>query len=240
MCVLLLHHRVRTDFPVVLLANRDEAYDRPFDPPTVIDEERGIVAPRDRRAGGTWLGVNREGLVVAITNRIADPTAAAEATHHGARSRGLLVLDALRAHDAVSARDAALGSIARERYEPFQLLLVDREAAFHVEPRGATALESGAHILSNLHEIDELRVPRAGLPDPGETIDEAIARLEALARDDTPALPGGHRILKRTDTRGTVCSAVLAIPAAHHDPLVFRFADGPPDTAPFRDVELET
>ena len=53
-------------------ANRDEFLARPADPPTPSADGRWL-APRDRQAGGTWLGVNRAGLFVGVTNRFGRP-----------------------------------------------------------------------------------------------------------------------------------------------------------------------
>ncbi len=72
-------------------ANRDEFLERPSAPPAEV--EPGIVAGRDLRSGGTWLGVNRRGLFVAVTNRHA-PARAPEPL-----SRGLLALEALRCRE---------------------------------------------------------------------------------------------------------------------------------------------
>src|SRR5881409_2709673 len=69
--------------------NRDESSMRPADPPAVLDGTPMIVAPRDRKAGGTWLGASGAGLVVALSNRRGR-------TSLIARSRGQLVLEALR------------------------------------------------------------------------------------------------------------------------------------------------
>ena len=76
---------------LVVAANRDEFYGRPSAPPSEI--EPGVVAGRDLVAGGTWLGMNRHGLFVAVTNRNA-PVRTADA-----RSRGLLALEALRCRE---------------------------------------------------------------------------------------------------------------------------------------------
>ena len=73
---------------LLVAANRDEAFDRPSAPPAEV--EPGIVAGRDLRAGGTWLGYNNHGLFVAVTNR-KEPAAAVDAY-----SRGLLAREALR------------------------------------------------------------------------------------------------------------------------------------------------
>jgi hypothetical protein len=234
-CVLLIHHRTRPDWPLVLLANRDEFFNRPFDPPALVDEARGIVAPRDRRARGTWIGRNGRGLVVAITNRRGEDVRPA------ARSRGLLVGDLLRLPDARAARDAALAEVRGVPYAGFHLLVADGRDAFVVRHRldgrgdDVVALPPGAHILTNLHELDELTIPPGGGPEPSERIERTLERLERLAGDATPSLPGGHRILKREARRGTVCSATLALPP-DGGPGIFRFADGPPDVTPFRPV----
>ena len=84
MCVLALF----VGDSLTVAANRDEFLGRPSAPPSEI--EPGIFAPQDREAGGTWLGVNRHGLFVAVTNR-HEPK-----RPPNAYSRGRLALDALR------------------------------------------------------------------------------------------------------------------------------------------------
>ena len=74
---------------LIVAANRDESRSRPSGPMQVIDDP-GAVGGRDLRSGGTWLGVNRSGLFVAVTNRL-EPRSTP-----GSYSRGLVVLEALR------------------------------------------------------------------------------------------------------------------------------------------------
>ena len=242
MCFLLVHHQTREDYPVVLLANRDEYYDRPFEAPRPRGGETGVVAPRDERAGGTWLGVNRHGLVAAITNRRGPEPPA------NLPSRGLLVNAALRQRGAPAAVDAVQSILVTTPYAAFNLLLSDGLDAYVVRhdacENGAARdglvfeLVPGAHVLTNLHELAEVTVPIDGLPNPEESIAATLRRLEVLAKDDTTPLPGDHRILKRGADRGTVCSAVLALSTSTDParPRHFRFANGPPGTVPFVDV----
>ena len=246
MCVLLVHLGIRDDAPVVLLANRDESFARGFDPPTRRTGPEGIVAPRDHVAGGTWLGTNAAGLVVAITNRPAPPAPV------GTRSRGLLVSDLLKRRSVGDARTWLGGHLAKIRYAPFNLLVLDRTGGTAVhhgaDPvdrrRGRTLttsgverpLSPGVHVLTNLHDLDVAPVPPEGAPRPGEPLGELVARLERLAGDRTTPLPGDHRICKVGRTRGTVCSAVVVVPADPASPPWMRFAAGPPHVTPFVDV----
>ena len=100
-----------------MAANRDEFLARPADPPEPSADGRWL-APRDRQAGGTWLGVNAGGLFVGVTNRSAGPRDAAR------RSRGLLVLDALAVCGSRGAAPAA-GGLDPSAYNGFHLAYAD-------------------------------------------------------------------------------------------------------------------
>jgi len=91
MCVLAVILGDTPKAPLVVAANRDESLDRRSLPPREI--EPGIVAGQDVERGGTWLGVSRRGVFVAVTNR------AAPAREPGSISRGLLALEALRCRE---------------------------------------------------------------------------------------------------------------------------------------------
>ena len=70
MCTLIALHRCVPGLPLVIAANRDEFFERPASGPALRDTATGpIIAPVDRRAGGTWLGLNPAGVFAAVTNR---------------------------------------------------------------------------------------------------------------------------------------------------------------------------
>src|SRR5207247_1210242 len=89
MCALIGIWKSVPGYDLVIGMNRDESASRAADPPSVVEGTPVIVAPRDRKAGGTWIGASGTGLVVALSNRRGRASATA-------RSRGQLVLDALR------------------------------------------------------------------------------------------------------------------------------------------------
>ena len=60
MCVIFFAYQVHPDFPLVLLANRDEFYNRPTEKARHWDDFPDILAGRDLVGGGTWLGVTKK------------------------------------------------------------------------------------------------------------------------------------------------------------------------------------
>src|SRR3989442_12162909 len=69
MCTLIAFWRSVPGYDLVIGMNRDESAMRPADPPSILEGTPVIVAPRDRQAGGTWLGASGTGLLVALSNR---------------------------------------------------------------------------------------------------------------------------------------------------------------------------
>ena len=70
MCTLAILYKVARNTPVLLAANRERRTSpRPTQYPKIQPGTPRIVCGIDRQAGGTWLGVNQFGLVVAVTNR---------------------------------------------------------------------------------------------------------------------------------------------------------------------------
>src|SRR5207249_505079 len=97
MCLLAVYFRVAVDAPVIVGANREEFYARGGEAPRLMGQSCRVLAGRDPRAGGTWLGVNEHGVVVAVTNRPTSHVPAAP------RSRGLLTRDLLEYGSAAGA-----------------------------------------------------------------------------------------------------------------------------------------
>src|SRR5437773_2668688 len=117
MCTLIGIWKSVPGYDLVIGMNRDESASRAADPPSVIEGAPVIVAPRDRKAGGTWIGASGTGLVVALSNRRGRASATA-------RSRGQLVLDALRQPN-VAGVDVFLQREVREHEYNFWNLVDD-------------------------------------------------------------------------------------------------------------------
>jgi len=166
-CTLALYFNSFDDYPLVVAANRDEHYDRPSAPPALLHADPAILAGRDLRAGGTWLGVTAHGLLAGILNRRWSPTGKPVAPstkpvgrnperepparagarvegsdgepepRPGTRSRGLLCLDVLALKTAADARGFVESHT--DDYQPFTLLWADTNGAW-------SAYNQGGHI----------------------------------------------------------------------------------------------
>ncbi|GAB4180263.1 MAG: NRDE family protein [Rhodocyclaceae bacterium] len=149
MCLILMAWRAHPDFPLVVAANRDEYYARPSAAAGFWSDAPGILAGRDLQAGGTWLGVTREGRFAALTN-FRDPSH----VRSDAPSRGILVSEYLRSQSGPEAFLAGLAAIA-PAYNGFNLLAADARSAACYSNREDRPRRLGAGIygLSN-HLLD--------------------------------------------------------------------------------------
>lgn len=148
MCLVALALGADPRWPVVLVANRDEATDRPAAPLAVWPE--GFAAGRDLEAGGTWLGAG-PGRWCLVTN-VRDPEAIAEvrAGRRPTRSRGSLPVGFLTRTDAPDAyARAALD--ARDAYGAFNLLVGASDEVWFASARedAPRRLARGVYGLSN-------------------------------------------------------------------------------------------
>lgn len=90
MCVIFFSYKQIPEYPLILLANRDEFYERPTAKADYWEDFPNILAGRDLVGNGTWLGVTKTGRFSTVTN-FRDPN-----QKRGTISRGSLVADFLK------------------------------------------------------------------------------------------------------------------------------------------------
>jgi len=145
MCLLLLAIQTHPEYKLILAANRDEYYDRPTAPASFWEDAPHLLAGRDLRAGGTWLGMTKKGRIAAVTN-YRDPAS----IKTNAPSRGKLVSGFLLGQQ--SPLDY-LDHLVREqdRYNGFNLIIGEKDQLYWFSNRGdgARRLSPGIYGLSN-------------------------------------------------------------------------------------------
>lgn len=185
MCLIALAWQQHADFPLVVVANRDEFFNRPSAAADWWAEPSGLFAGRDLQAGGTWLGVSRNGRFAALTN-YRDPAR----LRSQVRSRGELVVQAL-VSDATAMQFGQVVCARRTQYNPFNLIAFDGDelVAVEAEAERTTALTPGIYGLSN-HLLDtpwpKVRHARERLSAALGALPDSEALMPVL-RDDRPA-----------------------------------------------------
>ncbi|GLR68017.1 hypothetical protein GCM10010909_26980 [Acidocella aquatica] len=211
---------------VFIGANRDEMVERAWEPPGEFWP--GVIAGRDRLAGGTWLGMNRHGVVAAVLNRTGTLGPAA-----GKRSRGELPVMALGEASA-SAAAQVLAGLDAGAYRPFNLVVADAAGAFLLRGLGegkpdVARLGEGVTMITS-GEPNDVAHPR---------IARHLPRFSAAAFEDWAALladaAGDWETtlnIPEKDGFGTVCSSLIALPCPPGKPE-WWFAAGRPDAVGF-------
>lgn len=149
MCLILFAYKVHPKYKLIVAANRDEFYERPTAPAHFWEDHPHILAGRDLRKMGTWMGVTENGRFAALTN-YRDPNEVTE----GKRSRGDLVADFLKG-SASPADFMNRASEHRISYPGYNLLAGNLEELFYysnVEDR-VELLQPGIYGVSN-HVLD--------------------------------------------------------------------------------------
>jgi Transport and Golgi organisation 2 len=227
-CTVVVSFDPDSPWPVVLLGLRDEAVDRPWDPPGAWWPDRGkdVRGVRDREAGGAWLATNlnpsRASVVLNRHEQVPVPEG-------GYVSRGVLPLDAVTGVVAADEHPAT---------RTFNLVEADTDGVSYTAWDGVslqtTHLPPGVHMIT--HEgPDVASVPRetrwlpefAAAERPSGSLSSGtwepwlrvLDRSSSLATDD-------DRALFRSDTVDGhhYASLSVSVLALGEDEIDFRLA----------------
>ena len=227
MCLLVLAWAAHPRYRLIVAANRDEYHERPAAPLAKWPEPPGILAGRDLRAAGTWLGIDPARRFGVVTNfrELQRPRPAAP-------SRGGLIPQFL-AGGADARQFLARLETAAGEYSGFNLLLGDAGSLWYGSNRAlpfARQLPPGVYGLSN--ELLDTPWPKLlrvkarfqeWLAQPQATAAELFALLADRTQSpqsDAPLPTGGlprewERILSApfvvNPAYGTRCSTVVLL-----------------------------
>jgi uncharacterized protein with NRDE domain len=166
MCLIVFALDCHPRYRLILGANRDEYLDRATAPARFWSDAPHLLAGRDLRGGGTWLGVTTGGKLAAVTNyrdmrrQVVTPP-----------SRGGLVASFLRDEALSAAAFRATLQQSGDRYDGFNLIYGTVDELHYFTNRGGSSgpIPPGIHALSN-HLLDN----------PWPKVTAAKERLERL------------------------------------------------------------
>ena len=223
-------------FPLVVAANRDEARSRAALPPELWASPGPVpfAAGVDEVGGGTWLGLSRAGLFVALTNLWW-----ADFMRPRPRSRGAVVTDLL---GHARTLDEALARLRRQplaELGPFNLVCATTAGlgfvASATDRLDVQPLPAGISVVSNRPPGEPWEKTRQVRDDlRAADREDSDALIAALARHTADRNPQQSVCVHTERDYGTVSSAVLAV-GADLAQGAWRYAHGPPCVTPFVD-----
>jgi len=119
MCTVTLIPTATLDKGFVLTSNRDEAAGREaIEPQFYIENAVKMLYPKDKEAGGTWIGISERKRLICLLNGEFENHIKNKAYR---LSRGVVVKDLLAAENI----DKAISNYDLDEIEPFTIILVD-------------------------------------------------------------------------------------------------------------------
>jgi hypothetical protein len=235
MCLLAIQYKLVPEAPILVAANREEFYERPSQPPAIQSGKPRVLCGTDLQAGGTWLGVNQHGLVVAVCNRRRTvPT-------FPSRSRGVLCRELLKADHAIQARDMAMEELSSGKYDGANFVCADPETGWVVhsaDELDAVEMHEGLNIVSSgdLNDPRDERVELARRLLTLQTLDSPVKFLAVASKvfARPPSAPGRPSIVIRDSDRGTVSSTLISLGKKPRD-AIYQYSTGAPDRSRYED-----
>ena len=228
MCIIAVSFKTHTEYPLIIVSNRDEFYIRKTEAAHIWQDAPHILAGRDAEQGGTWLGVSKRERFVAITNS-RNPTLPERGTY----SRGQIATDFLNSE--IRAQEFAEDLQQNKHlYGPFNVLLFDGDQLYHYNNivDTITQMQPGIYGLSNATlntpwpEVELLKSSFAHvLSNPSFSDDDLFKVLTNRTKAPDEALPstGVPLELERNlsaifihfEGYGTRCSTVIRLTNTH-------------------------
>jgi len=235
MCLLAIQYQLLPESPVLIAANREEYYDRKSQAPAIQSGKPRVLGGIDLVAGGTWLGVNQHGLVVAVCNRRKTFPPQVPL------SRGVLGRELLKCSSAYEAAHTAYEELATGQYGGVNYVCADSKSG-HVVHGGdqleVTELHEGLSIISN-NNVNDAQDERVQLAHRLLTLQQLDSPVKFLAVASkvfarSPSPPGRPSIIVRGQEKGTVSSTLISLGAKPRD-AIYQYAPGPPDQYKYED-----
>ena len=205
MCIIAFAHQVHPEYPLILIGNRDEFYNRPTQEIHWWDEK--ILAGKDLEAGGTWLGFSKEGRFSIVTNYrdIAG-------IKQNARSRGDLPLNFIRGSDDMQAYVSEI-SEEENAYNGYNLLLWEKGEMVHYSNYESkiNPIQPGVHALSNAllntpwHKTERLKKGFENTIDGSFNVENLFSLLTDEVKADDKDLPSTGLPYEREKEISSIC-----------------------------------
>lgn len=118
---------VNANGKIIITSNRDEKTLRPnaVEPKNYFVNNKKIIFPKDKKAGGTWFAIDEHSTVVVLLNGADEKHILKESYQ---KSRGLIVLELISSESAIE----EWKNIVLENIEPFTVVLFENQKLYQL------------------------------------------------------------------------------------------------------------
>ena len=218
MCTLFIHRSKNSDWPILIANNRDEYLSRTFKPPG-YHWNNSIFAGKDISGGGSWLGLNENGLCAAILNRASN-----KLKNKNLASRGKIIINILKKPDAKSALKY-IESYFKKNTRFFNLFISDYKNAFWIKydqnEFKSFEVPYGFSIIDN-YDLNDNDSPKQKLyrdiflkkklPNPSINYFKSWQELLFLEDKYNNVNLSSVFVKDKNNNYGTVCSSIIGLP----------------------------
>ena len=250
MCTLLILFRPDEKWPLIIAGNRDEMINRPWlSPGKHWPNFPNIIAGKDLTAGGSWLGINKYGLVSTILNRTNSL-----GPSNSKLSRGDIVIEILK-NKTIEEALYYIKSIDNSQWKAFNLFIANNKSAYWIKSTSKdkiriNPISKGKYFLDS-HDLnsdfsdrykynkDKFKILKHPNPDNTQW-DEWIKFLARTNHPDNVPLAAMNINSKYKKNYGTISSALVALPSDksknRKQDSIFLFNNTSPDKNNFYSI----
>lgn len=235
MSLLAIVYHLVPEAPILVAYNREGFFDRLYPAPSIQSGKPRILASLDQQSGGTYLGINQNGMLVGVVPR-RKPNAPVKP-----RSRGALARELLKARSARQAVDLAMTELQTNLYPGVNFVIADSDFGWVVESgreNVVSDLDQGLAIIGE-HGLDNPRDDRSNMARrllTLQTLDSPVKFLaiasKVFARNSIE--PGRPSMVVREPNYGTISSTLVSLGSKPRD-AIYQYSNGSPDQSKFED-----
>ena len=223
MCTSIILFRKSSSWPVIIGSNRDEHLNRKsmFPGRHWKKEYPNVVGGKDLKKKGSWIGINDNGLVALIHNRLSD-----KKDSLFKYSRGKIVLEVLKNNSIKNALEY-ITSINPKDYNYFNLFIADFKNCYFIKHNDRknnfkfTQIKEGLSIMTDkdINEKNDKKInyyynlfSSSKIPNP--SIEDWANWKKNLSQNDKKTLVNFEKIcfIDKKSNYGTRSSSLIALP----------------------------
>ncbi|MFN9344135.1 MAG: NRDE family protein, partial [Planctomycetota bacterium] len=207
----ILYHLV-PESPILVACNREDSFDRSYPTPAIHSGKPRILASVDPKTGGTFLGVNQNGMLVGVIDRPKREMPVLP------ESRADLARQILKAASARRGVDVAMDRLSSGQYRGANFVIADHDSGWCVhagDQVNCSELEDGLSIVGScdVNDFRDERVSMANRLLTLQNLDSPIKFLAVASKvfDRGPGIAGRPSMVVRGGEFGTVNSTLIAL-----------------------------